>query len=259
MLKSYSSKWNKIFREDLLRLLVDRNIVNDSYRWCADLENLHLYVNKELFDYSMEKGVNPLTIEFYDTDDKFLQIYYDFLRDLKLELGFDFYFQATPTIRFHAPNVKNEFHYPIFHSDPIGYGHPPQEINIWFSLTKNKNSCFYIIDKDKSRSWLESYDSDVEKFKDEASKARDINDDFNKIGLELGEEVESRIDCIYLFDSLCMHSNIPRKEDTRISIDVRINPVDEFVDGYVGDGNMKAEFKPGGRFGYHKYSIGEFE
>ena len=56
-----------------------------------------------------------------------------------------------------------------------------------------------------------------------------------------------------------MHSNIPRKEDTRISIDVRINPVDEFVDGYVGDGNMKAEFKPGGRFGYHKYSIGEFE
>ena len=40
-------------------------------------------------------------------------------------------------------------------------------------------------------------------------------------------------------------------------MDVRINPVDDFIDGYVGGGRMKAEFKPGGRAGYYKKSIGE--
>ena len=37
-------------------------------------------------------------------------------------------------------------------------------------------------------------------------------------------------------------------------MDIRINPVDKFVDGYVGKGRMKAEFKPGGKFGYHLLS-----
>ena len=255
MLQTYSSKWNKIFRKDLMRLLVERDIIGSSYE---GLENLHLYVDKELFDYSMEKGVNSLTVNFYDTDDTFLEIYYDFLKDLKLELGFDFYFQATPTIRFHAPKVKNEFHYPIFHSDPLGYGHPPEEINIWFSLTKNEYSGFYVIDVDKSKEWLASYNFDSERFKNEASNARDIHDDFNQKGFSLAKEVESSIECIYLFDSSCIHTNVPREEETRISMDIRINPVDKFVDGYIGHGNMKAEFKPGGKFGYHKYSIGEF-
>ena len=31
----------------------------------------------------------------------------------------------------------------------------------------------------------------------------------------------------------------------------------DFVDGYVGKGRMKAEFKPGGRFGYYEKSIKE--
>jgi len=40
-------------------------------------------------------------------------------------------------------------------------------------------------------------------------------------------------------------------------MDVRINPVSDFVDGYIGAGRMKAEFKPDGKFGYHKKSIEE--
>jgi len=252
MIQPYPSKWNKIFRKDLIRLLTKRNIIDSS---CDDLENLHLYIDRELFDYSMDKGVNPLTIDFYDTDDIFLEIYYKFLQDLTSELGYDFYFQATPTIRFHAPKVKNEFHYPIFHSDPLGYGHPPEEINIWFSLTENKNSGFYVIDVDRSKEWVDTYG--VEDFKTKASKARDMHDDFNQEGLSLAKQIESSTECIYLFDSSCIHTNIPRNEETRISMDVRINPVEKFVEGYVGLGNMKAEFKPGGRFGYHKHSIGE--
>ena len=244
--------WNNVFRRELIRLLSEDYVVHDD-----DLENLHLVISKKLFDYSMEKGVNPLTIKFYDTDDDFLKIYYDFLRALKTELGFDFYFQATPTIRFHAPDVKNEFHYPIFHSDPIVYGHPPQEINVWLSLTENKHSGFYMVNREDSENWFAEYDFDIDKFKNDASDARDINDEFNKKGFGLSKEVESDINCVYLFDSLCIHTNKPRKEETRISIDVRINPVDQFVSGYIGLGNMKADFKPGGDFGYHEYSIGE--
>ena len=252
-LKLSFGDWNNAFRKELIRLLLDKDILIDN----DDLENLHLNVNKELFDYSMEKGVNPLTTKFYDTDDDFLKIYYDFLKELKVELGFDFYFQATPTIRFHAPNVTNEFHFPIFHSDSIAYGHPPQEINVWLSLTENKHSEFYMISRDDSESWFAEYDFDLDKFKSSASNARDINDTFNKKGFSISKEVKSDINCVYLFDSLCIHTNKPRKEETRVSIDVRINPVDEFVSGYVGLGNMKADFKPGGAFGYHEHSIGD--
>ena len=34
-------------------------------------------------------------------------------------------------------------------------------------------------------------------------------------------------------------------------------PVEDFKEGYVGKGRMKAEFKPGGNFGYHEKSIRE--
>ena len=33
--------------------------------------------------------------------------------------------------------------------------------------------------------------------------------------------------------------------------------VEKFVDGYVGSGRMKAEFKPNGKFGYFEKSVKE--
>ena len=59
-----------------------------------------------------------------------------------------------------------------------------------------------------------------------------------------------------LFDSRTIHSAIERKDKTtRVSLDIRVNAVEDFVDGYVGKGRMRAEFSPGGRFGYHEKSI----
>ena len=77
------------------------------------------------------------------------------------------------------------------------------------------------------------------------------------MGFSLAEEVESTINDIYVFDSDCIHTAVPREEETRVSMDIRINPVEKFVDGYVGSGNMQAEFRPGGRFGYYEKSIGK--
>ena len=84
-----------------------------------------------------------------------------------------------------------------------------------------------------------------------------VDDSFSEMGFSLAKEVESTIDDLYIFDSACIHTSVPRKEETKVSMDIRINPVEKFVDGYTGEGNMNAEFRPGGKFGYHRCSIGE--
>ena len=247
------SKWNRIFRKEVIRLLSERDVVDEKF---FDLENLHKTVDMKLFDYVVREKENELQHMLYKTDIKFISTYHRFLSELHDYLKFDFYFQSTPTIRFHAPNSKNAFKFPEFHSD-IQYGHPPQENNVWISLTKNKHSNFHVIDKEKSISWLKEYDSDWNVFSKVAYETRDINSDFNKKGLKLSNEIPSTLDNVFMFESSCIHAGTPRTEETRVSMDVRINPVDKFVDGYMGFGVVKPQFKPGGRFGYYEKSIGK--
>tara|TARA_Y100000361_G_scaffold154281_1_gene179282 strand:- start:2726 stop:3520 length:795 start_codon:yes stop_codon:yes gene_type:complete len=245
-----NSDWNVKFREQILRLLKKANVVDSNFE---DLENIHKnLLDKSLLDYCMASGVNGITKHLYDVDNEFVKVYHSFMKDLYKKLGFDFYFQTLPTIRVHCPNTKNENHYPRYHND-IFYGHPPEEINIWFSLTENKNSEFYFIDVETSMDWFKKHNCDGAKFLDESVK----NINHNKLGNKLSKQVNGNLHSVFLFDSFCIHSNKPRNEDTRVSIDCRINPVEDFKDGYVGMGRMKSEFKPGGRAGYYKKSIGE--
>tara|TARA_R110000751_G_scaffold14073_5_gene46212 strand:+ start:215 stop:1024 length:810 start_codon:yes stop_codon:yes gene_type:complete len=242
------SEWNEKFRNETLRLLKEKKIINNDV---VDLENLHNHViDKSLMDYDFGSGVNGITKNLYDLDEEFLKIYKEFIKDLHEKLGFDFYFQDAPTIRVHCPNTKNQNHYPRYHSDCF-YGHPPQEINMWFSLTANKDSGFNVLDFDNSKKWYKEVDYNTETFIKKAINSKE----FNETGDSLSFKVESNLNNIFLFDSLMIHTNQPRLDDTRVSIDMRINPVDGFVDGYVGAGRMKAEFKPGGKFGYSEKSI----
>ena len=84
-----------------------------------------------------------------ENDEEWNAIYLDLLKHLYEKLNFNFYFQKTPTIRVHCPNSDKDNHYPMFHNDII-LGHPPQEINVWMSLTKNKNTGFWIMSKNDS-------------------------------------------------------------------------------------------------------------
>lgn len=242
------SEWNTKFRNETLRLLKEKKIISE---YANDLENIHEYViDKSLTDYDFNSGVNGITKALYDINDRFLELYSDFLKGLYDKLGYDFYFQESPTIRVHCPDAVNQHHYPRYHSDCF-YGHPPQEINIWFSLTNNQHSGFYFMDYPASKKWLDEVNNDEELFIQKA-----INDkDFNTKADALCFEVEADTNKIFLFDSLCIHTNQPRTKDSRVSIDIRINPVEGFVDGYIGKGRMKAEFRPGGRFGYAEKSI----
>ena len=198
------STWNLIIRSEILRLLSEKKIIDNDFR---NLENLHKNIDIKLFDYVVREKENELQHTLYDTDDQFISTYHNFLNELKNDIGFDFYFQSTPTIRFHSPNAKNEFKFPEFHSD-IQYGHPPQEINVWMSLTENKHSNFHVINKEKSISWLEEYDSDWNVFSKVAYETRDINSDFNKKGLEMSSEIPSTLDTVYMFDSSCICFNV---------------------------------------------------
>ena len=124
---------------------------------------------------------------------------------------------------------------------------------MWFSLTNNKHSEFHVVDFKNSKKWFSEYDYNIDKFIENAIN----NNKFNDIGNKLSLEVNSNLESIFVFNSLCIHTNKPRLNDSRVSIDIRINPVDGFIDGYVGSGRMKAEFKPNGKFGYYKKSIKE--
>ena len=92
---------------------------------------------------------------------------------------------------------------------------------------------------------------------DELIRLAHTNDEFSLKCHKLANEVESTLDYVFMFDSCRIHSAMARKYDTRISVDVGINPVDLFVDGYVGRGKNTAEYWPGGKFGYNEKSIGE--
>ena len=244
------STWNLNFRKEILRLLKKKKVISYNFN---KLEEIHNYVlDKSLLEYDFDSGVNGITKKLYDVDKSFMKVYENFIKDLYKRLKFDFYFQDYPTIRVHCPDAKNQNHYPRYHNDCF-YGHPPEEINVWFSLTENNKSGFHLINFDKSKEWFSKYDYDVEKFINEATN----NKEFNKNGNDLSFEVKSDLSEIFIFNSLCIHTNQPRVEDSRVSIDIRINPVDRFVDGYVGSGRMKAEFKPNGKFGYYKKSIKE--
>jgi len=64
------SEWNNKFREETLRLLKEKNIIDDNV---YDLENIHQHVkDKSLTDYDFNSGVNGITRALYDVDKKFI-------------------------------------------------------------------------------------------------------------------------------------------------------------------------------------------
>ena len=120
------------FRHEIERILLEKNLMQEK----IPLENLHEIMTDEMKTYNFDDGVNKITTYFYDTDTQLMQVYHQYIHFLREHfINEPFLFQATPTIRIHCPNAKNSHHYPRYHSD-ISYGHPPQEMNIWFPLTE---------------------------------------------------------------------------------------------------------------------------
>jgi len=253
---------NKVMSDYVLEHLKSNKVISSN----STLNNLHQNLtNKDMANYeSSEKykkthkenyssGINEVQKFLYnlDTDKTWYKMYLDLLKTLYKELGYDFYFQKTPTVRVHCPNAVGSEHYPMYHTD-CSLGHPPQEVNVWLSLTNNENSGFFIMSLEDSMKYIENYSHD-KLFQMGTNDKKGFNQDCHK----LSKEVDSSLDYVYLFNSLRIHSGMPRQDDTRVSMDIRINPVDKFVHGYIGSGKQQAEYWPGGHFGYHEKSIKE--
>lgn len=237
------------FRDKLMDLLLKKGIITKTD---FPLEELHLHIPQEMKDYNFNDGVNKITTLFYENDEEFAQIYLDFIKKFVREkFDFAFYFQAVPTIRIHCPGGKNVEHYPRYHTD-IGYGHPVQEINLWFNLTEPKGEQqhgFRVMNTKNSLELYRKYNYVFEDFIKDAINSKDFNLDCSKIS----PQIDTKAGEILVMDSRCNHSGEPLQYHTRISMDIRIISVKDYENLpliYQGAGRMKILFSPGGC--YHK-------
>lgn len=233
------------FRNQIERLLVSKGIVE---KINFPLEELHLHIPQELRSYNLNDGVNKISTFFYENDAEFAQIYLDFVKNfLRQKFDFPFYFQAIPTLRLHCPNAENSHHYPRFHTD-IGYGHPPQEINLWLNLTKpvgEQKHGFRVMNLEDSMKLYQKYNFDFTPLIKEAVESKEFNVSSSKIA----PQVDTKEREIFVMDSRCYHTGEPLLNHTRISMDVRIIPVESYKNLpviYQGAGRMKILFAPGG-------------
>lgn len=234
-------EWTDSFRKEIERILFDKQIIAAPIL----LEDLHQVVNAEMRGYNFNDGVNKISTFFYDTDEKFTVVYHGFIKFLREKIFKQpFWFQATPTIRIQCPDGENSNHYPRYHTD-IGYGHPPEEINIWFPLTeKREGHGFRFINVDNSVKILEKFNYDFESFIDKAINDKILTRNWH----ELSSAVETEKGKMFAFDSRCIHTGEPLQLHTRVSMDIRILPLEDFETmdfEYQGTGRRKILFIPG--------------
>lgn len=258
------SGWNKIFKKELLKFLKNNGIVDSTE---VDLKQLHQLIDKKYLKFdllSTKKNNNSRPIisdklfEFSSSQEK---LYFDFLEWLYVDvIKRDFYFQKTPTVRVHMPNVR-VLNLPAWHSDCF-FGHSPRNINVWFGLTDNQKSDFWVKNHLDSVNWFEELDCDIDRW---SSICFNQDKEFNSSGFKNASEVSDICSNVFLFDSRCIHTanyRTKRDETTRLSADVRIILVDDYewklIDEkpvFKGKGIKGAEFRPGHPFGFHEKSI----
>lgn len=235
------------FAEQVSRLLVSKGLVTEeSLAEISDFGQLHKIVPDELQELDVHE-VNEITRQLYEQDEEFLSVYQKFIKEYVVEhiiLG-DCVLQKNPTIRFHFPFEKGFDWHPRYHVDFM-VGHPPQEVNLFFGLTHlfGSNS-LRILSLEDSMRILESMDLDLEAFAVRVQQ----DEDFRKDLEEKSVSADLKYGDLLLFDSRCIHCcQFNETDATRVSIDVRVIPVDDYnsirVD-YRGTGRMKMQFQRG--------------
>jgi len=254
--------WNKKFHTALLTFLKNQKIIDPKY---SDLKALHTFLDDKYLDFKSSKKNNnfrPAVCDnLFDFANQEIELYHEMLKWIyRCVIKEDFYFQIVPTIRVHFPKIEKRT-LPAWHSDCF-FGHPPSEINFWFGITDNKKSDFWVNSVSKSRKWFSDFSYDTEQWSQTCFSA---DKDFNKYGFQGSIEIQEIFDNIFIFDSRCIHTAVPRSRDdetTKLSIDMRIILVKDFEwkiindkPLFVGTGIKQAEFRPGHPYGYNKKSI----
>ena len=255
--------WNKIFHDNLLNFLVESGICDSTN---FDLRQTHSKIDKKYLEYEtlgQNNNSRPIIADIaFDFIASQEALYHKFMRWIHDNVvKKDFYFQRIPTVRFHAPGAEGNLSLPAWHSDCF-LGHNPREYNIWFGITDNNLSDFWVQDLENSKKWFSSLNFDRESWK---SICFSGNKDFMSFGYEQSREAENIYNSILMFDARCIHAAAHRSQrdlTTKISIDVRLILKEDFewvvIDGepvFQGSGIRKAEYKPGALYGYHEKTI----
>lgn len=243
MLDMDCSPFGEVMRSEVIRILGMKGIDVPG----GKLEELHLHLSPELKLYGLNDGVNQVSMLLYDTDKAFMKQYHAMIKEcIRQHFNYPFYFQAIPTIRIHCPGGKNNHHYPRYHTD-INYGHPVEEINIWIPLTEPKapqQHGFRMMSLEDSRKTLEAFNYAFDPFINKV-----INDASYNLKLhDISPQVITPLGKMLVFDSRCIHTAEPMLEHTRVSIDIRILPVDDFNASeifYQGVGRRRIRYLPG--------------
>lgn len=243
---------SQAFRNEIQRLLLEKNLVTEQ----VNLEKLHEHLSDDMKTYGFDDGVNKISTCFYETDESFQQVYYDFIRHLRENYFKEpFWFQSTPTIRIHCPNGKNNHHYPRYHTD-IGYGHPPEEINLWLPLTYVLSGHgFRTMSVTDSTEILHDFDYDFPAFINSAIEDKDFSNYCDTVS----EPVTTELGKVLAFDSRCVHTGEPLRAHSRASMDIRILPLSQYEKmeiEYQGAGRRKILFAPG--HCYHEKNSDQF-
>jgi len=224
------------------------SLLNKNYN-INNVHTLHEEIEEKYKIYDQIFAVNEISTFFYDMPENFIKEYHKTLKYyIRPLIEKDFYFQSTPTLRIQMPHESAKTMYPFYHSD-IQLGHPPYETNLWIPLNfpSSKDGYGFSISPLKdSIKIFEKYNFDIIKINDEGRK------DVPKVLDPISELQNFEYGKAVLFDTRCLHSTQIMTNHTRVSIDVRIIPVElykKFKHDYQGTGRRKTIFKPGGGYG----------
>ena len=180
--------------------------------------DIHTVLEEKYKVYDDKYGINQLSNYLYDLPREFNDYYLDFLKfNVRKYIGEDFYFPKTPTVRIQTPHDSSSPFYPFYHSD-ILLGHPPYEINIWIPLTppsEDEGHGFCISNLDSSLNVFKTFDFNWEEMKKNKKRVNAMLEHNTK-------SVITDFKKTLIFDSRVFHSTIPRKNHSRISMDIRI-------------------------------------
>ena len=218
----------------------------------CDLEDIHKNINENYLTIIEDGLTTKLQYIFYEYVDKLRDEYIGFLKNtIRPIIKKDFYFQQNPTFRIFFPNPNwSLFSKPFYHTD-LFLGHPLEMINIWVPITNcfDSNSISYT-DLLTSREFYKKSNCDFYEFyknyyDQNSNFYEDLKSNLQTFNAEYGE--------FMFFDSKCLHGTSENISNiTRISIDFRIIPVEEFSKfqiNYRGTGRKKMEMKPGEYYG----------
>lgn len=239
-----------LLRDETIRLLQDKALI-----YTTSLERLHEWLGASLKKYDKEYGVNAISSLMYDTDEQFAESYLFFIKSLKEHFKFPFYFQRTPTIRIQTPDSEGSDFYPWYHND-IMLGHPPEEINIWLPLTqpfREQGHGFRRLSVSDSGKALAAFKYDAHKLRAYYSEHALFDKDCYP-----GEQIMMPFGRLHAFDARCLHTAEPMLHHTRVSMDVRLLPVEDYEALYKhqpmqGAGRRKIKYMPGEAY-YLKHS-----